>query len=78
MLEHYLYDILSAEEGDFNIIILEDSPIFKGHFPEYPVVPGVCLMQIIKELAEKKTQKKKKKLERRNKLRKKRNTCHCE
>lgn len=53
MLEHYLYDILSAEEGDFNIIILEDSPIFKGHFPEYPVVPGVCLMQIIKELAEK-------------------------
>ncbi|MBC7903062.1 MAG: 3-hydroxyacyl-ACP dehydratase [Gemmatimonadaceae bacterium] len=26
--------------------------IFKGHFPSIPVVPGVCSMQIIKELAE--------------------------
>ena len=26
--------------------------IFKGHFPEQPVVPGVCMMQIVKELLE--------------------------
>ncbi len=26
--------------------------IFKGHFPDNPVTPGVCMMQIIKELAE--------------------------
>lgn len=26
--------------------------IFKGHFPSQPVVPGVCTMQIIKELLE--------------------------
>ncbi|MCW3467527.1 3-hydroxyacyl-ACP dehydratase [Chitinophaga nivalis] len=25
-------------------------PIFEGHFPEQPVVPGVCMMQIITEL----------------------------
>lgn len=27
--------------------------IFKGHFPGNPIMPGVCMMQIIKELIEK-------------------------
>lgn len=27
--------------------------VFQGHFPDKPVTPGVCMMQIIKELAEK-------------------------
>ncbi len=27
--------------------------IFKGHFPDSPVVPGVCLIQISKEMLEK-------------------------
>lgn len=27
--------------------------VFQGHFPNNPVTPGVCMMQIIKELAEK-------------------------
>lgn len=26
--------------------------VFKGHFPGNPIMPGVCMMQIIKELAE--------------------------
>ena len=26
--------------------------IFKGHFPNNPVTPGVCMMQIIKNLTE--------------------------
>lgn len=26
-------------------------PIFSGHFPERPIVPGVCIVQIAEELA---------------------------
>lgn len=35
------------------IIIHKHHPVFRGHFPDHPVTPGVCMMQIIKELAEK-------------------------
>jgi len=35
-----------------NITINKDHEIFKGHFPNNPVTPGVCMMQIIKELTE--------------------------
>ena len=34
------------------ITINKDHHIFKGHFPGNPVTPGVCMMQIIKELTE--------------------------
>lgn len=29
-------------------------PVYGGHFPQQPVVPGVCLLQIIKECLEQK------------------------
>lgn len=32
--------------------------IFKGHFPGQPVVPGVCMMQMVKEIIEQVTQRK--------------------
>ncbi len=31
--------------------------VFKGHFPGNPVMPGVCMIQIIKELTEQATGK---------------------
>jgi 3-hydroxyacyl-[acyl-carrier-protein] dehydratase len=32
------------------ILFNETHDIFKGHFPSIPVVPGVCMMQAIKEI----------------------------
>lgn len=31
--------------------------VFKGHFPNNPVTPGVCMLQIFKELTEQTTNK---------------------
>lgn len=43
-----------AESGSFtaHISLNKDHDIFKGHFPGNPVTPGVCMMQIVKELSE--------------------------
>ena len=34
----------------FTIKLNPEHPIYKGHFPGNPVVPGVCQVQMIKEL----------------------------
>ena len=34
----------------FNILLNKTHDIFKGHFENAPVVPGVCQTQIVKEL----------------------------
>ena len=43
-----------AENGTYtaHIFLNKDREIFKGHFPGNPVTPGVCMMQIVKELSE--------------------------
>ncbi|CAH0123853.1 3-hydroxyacyl-ACP dehydratase [Chryseobacterium sp. Bi04] len=43
-----------SENGSFiaDISLNKDHDIFKGHFPGNPVTPGVCMMQIVKELTE--------------------------
>ncbi|MRX69680.1 3-hydroxyacyl-[acyl-carrier-protein] dehydratase [Flavobacterium resistens] len=55
------YKILSEEkisDSKYNITILvnEKHEVFKGHFPGNPIMPGVCMIQIIKELTEKITE----------------------
>jgi len=61
MLIEGLYSIedFAGEEGTVNatIKIYKEHVIFKGHFPGNPVMPGVCMIQIIKELTEKATGK---------------------
>jgi 3-hydroxyacyl-[acyl-carrier-protein] dehydratase len=40
------------------ITINKNHNVFKGHFPGNPVTPGVCMMQIIKEITESVVEKK--------------------
>ena len=40
------------------ITINKNHEIFKGHFPGNPITPGVCMMQIIKELTQEVVNKK--------------------
>lgn len=42
----------SATEIWAELIINAQHKIFDGHFPNQPVVPGVCMMQMIKEILE--------------------------
>jgi len=64
MLIEGLYDILTtttlSEENDSTVAVHlnKEHELFKGHFPENPVLPGVVMLQIIKELSEKQLQKK--------------------
>lgn len=46
--------INTISEGKYSAIITlnKNHDIFKGHFPGNPVTPGVCMMQIIKEITQ--------------------------
>lgn len=57
MLLEGLYKIQEFEYSDPHLLatikLNKDHRIFDGHFPGHPVLPGVCVIQIIKELTEK-------------------------
>lgn len=57
LLENNFFAIqsISDAEGSVNAIIEINAShkIFEGHFPGQPVVPGVCMMQMVKEILEK-------------------------
>jgi 3-hydroxyacyl-[acyl-carrier-protein] dehydratase len=62
MLRNDFYTILSKNtisENSFSatISINEKHDIFNGHFPQNPVVPGVCMLQMVKDLLEDELQK---------------------
>ncbi|MGV0756948.1 3-hydroxyacyl-ACP dehydratase [Empedobacter brevis] len=57
MLIPNLYTIKKSEKVDdsnfkVQIELNPNHEIFEGHFPNNPITPGVCMMQIIKELTE--------------------------
>ena len=55
MLLNDLYTIQSISESENTISAIiqlkEDHAIFNGHFPGQPVLPGVCMMEMITEIA---------------------------
>ena len=62
MLEDRLYKIESFSFIEDKIAaqlkLNSDHPIFQGHFPDVPVLPGVTMMHMVKELLEKAFNKK--------------------
>lgn len=62
MLIEGLYSVLDFEKEDSkataSIKLNKDHAVFQGHFPGNPIMPGVCMIQIIKELTEKFVEKK--------------------
>lgn len=56
MLQDNFYHIVTKDlaPASARAVITIDAGhrIFDGHFPGQPVVPGVCMMQIVRELAE--------------------------
>lgn len=53
--DFYKIDALTNTDGAkylAEITINKDHEVFKGHFPGNPVTPGVCMLQIIKEITQ--------------------------
>jgi 3-hydroxyacyl-[acyl-carrier-protein] dehydratase len=61
MLRNSFFYILAENHAPGSIksvlSVNKDHPIFNGHFPNQPIVPGVCMLQIIKELVEGQTKR---------------------
>ena len=54
MLLNNLYTIHTLSESDHQIVatlhLVADHAIFGGHFPGQPILPGVCMMEMIAEV----------------------------
>ena len=50
MLRGILYELVQADAAGATIRLLPESPVYQGHFPGYPITPGVCLVEIALEL----------------------------
>ena len=56
MLKNALYKIETIEHANAEVHAVVDlnafDAIFQGHFPGQPVLPGACMVQMIKEILE--------------------------
>lgn len=56
MLIKDFYTVVSCEKAQNSIVcrvkLNADHEVYKGHFPQRPITPGVCNIQIIKEIAQ--------------------------
>lgn len=55
MLKNKLYIIsklllIEANKYEIEILIDPNHAVFEGHFPGQPILPGVCLIEIIREI----------------------------
>jgi 3-hydroxyacyl-[acyl-carrier-protein] dehydratase len=52
LADFYTIELEDQGEQDsiFELRLNPDHPIYEGHFPDQPVVPGVCMLQMVAEL----------------------------
>lgn len=50
MLQEILYETIAVDADGATVRLLPESPVYQGHFPGYPITPGVCLVEIALEL----------------------------
>lgn len=50
LLQNNLYHIAQTNGSQVTIGFNASHPVFQGHFPGHPIVPGACLVQIAEEL----------------------------
>ena len=50
MLRGILYELVRADDLGATVRLLPESTVYRGHFPGYPITPGVCMVQIALEL----------------------------
>jgi len=63
ILQNRFYRTVSMQDTDngqylASIALERENQIFKAHFPDLPILPGACLVQISKEFVEEKLQQK--------------------
>lgn len=56
LLQDKYYKITSLEQSDhlhatYHVELIPDCDIYRGHFPGKPVCPGICNIEMIRELA---------------------------
>lgn len=56
ILKNYLYKVINENESPervtYSLSLNQECPIYKAHFPNMPITPGVCIIQVVKELLE--------------------------
>jgi 3-hydroxyacyl-[acyl-carrier-protein] dehydratase len=51
-LRNQMYQVVSSEDKRVTVSLRAEHFIFKAHFPGNPVMPGVCILQMIGEMME--------------------------